>query len=895
MTSHELDRLFHPKTVAVVGANDREGSIGWAVMRNLIQGGFNGKIYPVNIKYDTVWNMPVWRSLLDLNESMDAVVICTPIESVPDIIKDSVQIHAGGAIIFSAGGKEIGEKGVEMENKIKQAAQASGLRMIGVNCSGIISAQMKFNASFSRHTPLPGKTAFISQSGSIYSAILDMSIRERIGFSFFVSVGSMIDVDFGDVIDYLGGEPNVSSILIYVENLTRLRHFISAARAISRIKPIIALKAGRSGAGRIAAASHTGAMAGDDAIYDAAFQRAGIVRVNTFEELFDCSEMLAKQPRMYGTDIAIISNGGGLGVIAVDALSDYGIEPVKLSKETLAALDSILPPYWSHGNPVDILANASPEVYRRAMEICLNAHEVNGVLILLSPHLMTEPTEVAKSIVNGLQDKKHPVFACWIGGDDVESGREILNLAGIPTFDSPDRAVRAFMDLNQHAKINEMLQQIPPKLPQKMKFDYNAAHQMIHNKLNKQEYVMNEVESKQLLAAYGIPVNRTEIARSGEDAWKKAQEIGLPVAVKILSPQILHKSTVNGVALNLTNEYDVYGAFHKITESIQNQYPEIMIDGVTVQSMHKGMDYELIIGAKKDKDFGPILLFGLGGTMTEVMKDIAIALPPLNRLLARRLMENTKIYRLLCGYRNYPAVDLEKLEEILIRTAQLTTDFPEIKELDINPIVISRNGMMAVDARVILEPSEVNAPMHLIISPYPNHLEAEAVTKDGKKIFIRPIRPEDATLFVDLFHALSPQSVYYRFFSPIKSLSHAMLARFTQIDYDREIALVAIHETDEGEQMVGVARVIMERNRTNAEFSVLVRDAWHGKGVGAELLRRCLLIAKEMKIETVWGVVLPENTQMLALGKKLGFSIKKDIESGDFELKINLTRSSLDL
>ncbi|MGD8761881.1 MAG: bifunctional acetate--CoA ligase family protein/GNAT family N-acetyltransferase [Desulfobacteraceae bacterium] len=890
MGIENLDKIFQPNSIAVVGASERKGSIGAALMRNLIERGFPGDIFPINPKHNKIWGKSACPSISDLKTAVDLAIIASPIISAPQIVKECAAAGVGGAVIISAGGKEIGEEGKKVEAAIRKEAEASGLRIIGPNCVGIVSSQSKLNASFANQMPLPGKMAFISQSGAICTAILDLSIKENIGFSYFVSLGDMLDVDFGDMIDYLGGERDVSSIVMYVESLSRFRKFMSAARAVSRVKPIIALKAGRTRAGALAAASHTGAMAGEDSVYDAAFERAGILRVKTFEELFDCAELLAKQPRPQGPGLAIITNAGGPGVMAADTLSDYGYDPVALGDETIKRLDAILPPYWSKRNPIDMLGDSTPESYRKVVEICLDAKEINGILIISAPQALTDTTEVAASLIDLLKNKPFPIFTSWVGGTDMQKGREIFNQAGIPTFDTPERAVRAFMDLYRDSQNIQVLQQIPSRLPKRLEFDRETAKNLVQKGLKAENHLLTELEAKALFSSYGIPVNRMEEAATREEAIQRAIDVGFPVVMKINSRDITHKSDAKGVYLDLKNEIEASDAFDKIIQNAQAFDPKARIEGVTIQPMLSRADFELILGSKKDRDFGPVILFGMGGIYAEVLKDRAIAFPPLNRLLARRLMEKTKVYRLLNGYRNIPPVNMQLLEETLIRLAKLVTDLPEIEELDINPLFVRENNICAIDARVLLKPSPIPAPLHLVISPYPDQYEEHMQTRMGIDIFVRPIRPEDAPLLVDLFESLSPRSVYMRFFTPLKRLPQSMLARFTQIDYDREIALVALSGSGLEEKMLGVARVITERNQKDAEFSVIVADPWQGKGIGAELLRRCLAIAKKQKIEKVWGVVLSENTQMLTLGKKLGFKIKKVQGASEYELSINFQK-----
>jgi acetyltransferase len=888
MSVHNLDRVFQPKSIAVVGASEKRGSVGTTIFKNLIAGGFKGPLYPVNPNHGTISGYKAYPALQAAPPLIDLAVIATPIESVPSIVQAAAQAGVGGVVIISAGGKEIGTRGRKVEQAITAAAQGSDLRIIGPNCLGIINSGNGLNASFARRMPLPGKMAFISQSGAICTSVLDLSLKEKIGFSYFISLGSMLDVDFGDMIDYLGGQSDVNSIVMYVESLTRFRNFMSAARSVSRVNPIIALKAGRTRAGAKAATSHTGALAGDDDVYDAAFKRAGIVRVKTFEELFDCAELVAKQPRPRGPALAIVTNAGGPAVMATDSLSDYGVEPAALSTATIEKLDKILPPHWSHGNPVDMLGEASPESYRQVVEICLDAPEINGLLIMLSPVAMADPTDVATTIAGLIHGKSFPVLAAWIGGNDVEGGREVLNQSGVPTFNTPERAVRAFMDLYKYARNIEMLQEIPPRLPHKLEFDRLKAGAVINEALENENRLLTEVEAKGLLSAYGIPVNMIETAKNAEDSVQKAGKIGYPVVLKIHSRDISHKTDAKGVKLDLRSDSDVREAFNEIMDSAHKFNPKAVIDGVTIQSMVSDKGIELILGAKKDRDFGPVILFGMGGVMTEILADRAVALPPINRLLARKLMEETKVFNLLKGHRGQPPVNLELLEEILVRLSQLVTDFAEIEELDINPLIVSKDRIVAVDARVILGPSQVQAPHHLVISPYPNEHEARVSVNGLENLFIRPIRPEDAPLLEKLFESLSERSVYMRFFTHLKRMDHRMLAHFTQIDYDRHIALTAISETDAEEKMIGVARVLLERNLKKAEFSAAVGDQWQGKGIGAELLKRCIAIAKRRGVKTIYGIVLAGNTQMLALSRKMGFRIKNVSRGPEYELCLEL-------
>jgi len=881
---YNLERIFTPNSVAVIGASNKPESIGRALMHNLQQGGYEGHIYPVHPKYPRILGLPAYPTVEDVNQAIDLAVIATPISTVPAIVEQCAGAGVKGAIIISAGGRETGKQGHEIEADIKRAADKTGLRIIGPNCVGVIAAQAKLYATFTHQMPLPGRMAFISQSGALIGAILDLSLKKQMGFSHFVSMGAMLDVDFGDLIDYLGNDPDVGSIVLYMEGLTHPRKFMSAARAVSRVKPIIVLKSGRSAAGAKAAATHTGSMAGAGAVYDAAFRRAGVVPVETIESLFDCAELVAKQPIPKDSGLAVITNAGGPGVMAADALAAFDLSPVSLTPKTLSRLDAFLPPFWSKGNPIDILGDATPERFRQAVEACVSAPEVSGLVIVFVPQAVSDAADVANTLSELLKGTSFPVFAVLMGGDAVEQGRRVFIKAGIPTYDTPERAVEAFMYMNAYARNLELLQQIPPKQHIKA-FDKSRAEALVNQALAQNHSFLTEVEAKAVLSAYGIPVNLTRKAASKPEAVRLAQEMGYPVAMKILSRDILHKSEARGIHLNLKDAKQVREAFTRIMADARAYDPDACLDGVSIQSMVGEWDYELIAGAKKDSLFGPVILFGMGGVMTEILKDQAIALPPLNRLLARRLMEGTRVYQLLKGFRNRPPADLGRLEEILINISELVIDFPQIAELDINPLVVGPQGPQAVDARMVIAPSRIASPLHLVISPYPDQYETTTRTRGGLDIFIRPIKPEDAPLLLTLHHSLSDESIYYRFFSPLKSLPQEMLARFTQIDYDRDMALVAMEAGQPEERILGVARLMSKAGGLEPEFAVVVGDPWQGKGVGAALMAHLIDIAKARGMTSIWGIALAENTQMIALARKLGFSVTRVPGEAQYELR----------
>jgi acetyltransferase len=888
-----MEQFFNPKSIAVIGANDKPNSIGSALIDNLIQGGYNGTIVPVNPNYETVRGLKAFGAITEVESAPELAIIATPIATTPEVVRQCVRAGVLGVIIISAGGKELGEAGSLIEEQIQGAAEGSGMRIIGPNCLGVIRPGKNLNASFIPGMPAVGNVGFISQSGAIGTATLDRSAKENTGFSHFVSIGSMLDVDFGDMIDYLGNDGSVKSILIYMENLTNPRKFMSAARAVSRIKPIIVLKAGRSPAGARAATTHIGAMAGEDAVYDAAFKRAGIVRVPSLARMFDCAELMAKQPRPAGSRLAILTNGGGPGIMAADTLAEYNLDPAPLPDDITSQLDGILPSYWSRTNPIDILGNATLERFSKAMEICLSSKEFDGVLIIMvsEPHI--KPKEVAEALAKLVKRKRFPVFACWMGGKQMAEAIDILNQANIPTYETPERAVRAFLYMVEYTKNLELLSQAPPKLPTELYFNRDQVFRTIYECFEQETELLSEIQSKEILAAYGIPVNETVLAASADEAVTLAAEMEMPLVMKLVSPDISHKSDAGGVQLDLRNEDDLRQAFERIMNGAKEYNPEARITGVSLQPYIANPDFELLIGSKTDENFGPVLCFGSGGVFAEVLDDKALGLPPLNRLLARRMMEETRILPLLKGYRSHPPADLEKLEELLMRLSQLVIDFPEIVELDIKPVLVKNGQPSAVDARIKLARVEDTTKLHLVISPYPQHLERHDFTDMQMPLFIRPIKPEDAPLFVELFNSLTPTSIYYRFFTVVKTLSPETLARFTQVDYDREISFVGLDDSEGEERMLGVANIVGEPDGKRGEFSVLIGDPWQGKGIGAKLLLQCLGIAKERGMEIVWGTVLAENSYMIALGKKLGFTVKQGQEPSEYKLTIDLKTAKL--
>lgn len=891
MGQYNLNRIMKPQQVALVGASDKKESIGNALMRNFLDQKFPGEIFPVNHRYQNVHGCAAYKSVSELPPGIDLAIIATPIDTVPEIVRHCIQKQMGGAIVISAGGKEVGREGVNIEKQIRDLAQPAKFRIIGPNCLGIIQPSENLNATFVRGMPEIGELAFVSQSGAICSSILDLAFKEHIGFSHFISIGSMCDVDFGDMIDYLGNDSRVKSILLYIENLTNIRKFMSAARSVSRVKPIIVLKAGSSLAGAQAAASHTGAMVGEDAVYDAAFKRAGIVRVETIEHLFDCAELMAKQPPPRGARLAIITNGGGPGVMAADYLSSHGYEPTQLDALTLERLDEMLPSCWSRNNPIDILGDATCERFEKVLKVCMDSRIFDGLVVILSPQAITEPMAVAKTLVDAMKGYRFPVFACWMGGQSIGPALEFLNDSRIPTFDTPERAVQAFLYMVAFENNKKLLAEVPHKTARSLQFKRVEADAVL-TRVDKNGFLF-ESDLMEILAAYGFPVIQSEIAETEEQASRISKKMGYPVVLKISSPDIIHKTDAAGICLDLRSDDEVRKAYRKIIDSVRKYSPDCRINGATIQPYFVNPDYEILLGAKRDREFGPVILFGMGGIFTEVLKDKALGLPPMNRMLAGRLMQETKAYTLLQGYRNRPAANLSELEELIVRLSQLLIDHPEINELDMNPILIKDSKAVVVDARMSLSPCSAASPAHLVISPYPQEYEHKVVTESSVPLFIRPIKPEDALLYVDFFRTLSPTSIYYRFFGALKALPNSMLSRFTQIDYDREIALVAIDQNSEMERILGVARIIGDPDGSEGEFAVLIADSWQGKGFGAALLKDCLLIAQQRGFVKIHGVVLRENKHMLALGKKMGFSVSRGESAGEYKLEIDFNSKGL--
>jgi acetyltransferase len=874
-----LDTIFAPKSVAVIGATENPGSVGRTIVWNLISSSFGGTIYPVNPKRASILGIKAYPTLAAVPEVVDLIVVVTPATSIPGIIKDAVDLGVKSAIIISAGFKETGPEGAELERQILEHARRGGMRIIGPNCLGVMSPISGLNATFATTIARPGSVGFISQSGALCTAILDWSLRENVGFSHFVSVGSMLDVDWGDLIYYLGDDPHTKSIVIYMETIGNARSFLSAAREVALTKPIIVIKPGRTEGAAKAAASHTGSLTGSDEVLEVAFRRSGVLRVNSIAELFYMAEVLGKQPSPKGRRLTVLTNAGGPGVLAADALITTGGELTKISPEAMEAFNEILPASWSHNNPVDIIGDASPERYAKALEIAARDPNSDGILVILTPQAMTDPTKTAEELAPYSQSLGKPVIATWMGGNEVAPGEAILNKARIPAFPYPDTAARVFTFMAHYSENLRLLYETPMPVGEGGELDRECAKSIIRAARESGRTILTEYESKQLLSCYGIPTVETQIAVSEEGAVKAAEEIGYPVVLKLHSETITHKTDVGGVQLNLADAEAVRNAYAGIKASVTAKAGAEHFLGVTVQPMAKIDGYELILGSSIDPQFGPVLLFGLGGQLVEVFKDRALGLPPLTTARARRMMERTNIYTALKGVRGRDPVDLAGLERLLVRFADLITEQRWIKELDINPLIASPEKLLALDARVVLydkDTTEEELPK-LAIRPYPIQYVGAWTAKDKTKVTVRPILPEDEALLVKFHQVLSDRTVYMRYLQPMmlqERVVHERLARICHCDYDREIALVAESGEGEEQKILGVVRLSKLHGTNEARLSILIGDPYQGIGLGGELVRRAVEIAKQERLSRLSAILTVDNQVMQHLFEKLGFKIE---------------------
>jgi acetyltransferase len=877
-----LDVFFAPKTVAVIGATETAGSVGRTILRNLVSSPFGGTVFPINPKRPSVLGIKAYKHISEAPEQVDLAVIVTPAATVPGIVHDCAAEDIEAAIVISAGFKEIGPAGLELERQILMEARRSNLRIVGPNCLGVMSPLTGLNATFASTIARPGNVGFISQSGALCTAILDWSQREMVGFSAFISIGSMLDVGWGDLIYYLGNDPRTRSIVIYMESIGDARRFLSAAREVALNKPIIVIKAGRSEAAAKAAASHTGSLAGSDEVLEAAFRRSGVLRVNSIADLFYMAEVLSKQPSPKGPRLTILTNAGGPGVLATDALMASGGELAELSPEVLESLNQALPAAWSHNNPIDVLGDASPERYAKAVEIAAKDPHSDGLLVVLTPQSMTDPAQTAEHLKPYAKLEGKPILASWMGGAEVAAGIGILNQARIPTFQFPDTAVRAFSYMWRWAYNLKGLYETPslPEDSAEGAPNRTLTGEIIQNARDAGRTILTEAESKQVLDAYGIPTVRTMVARTVEEAADEAARMGYPVVLKLFSETITHKTDVGGVQLNLADREAVEHAWRGIRTSVAEKAGAEHFQGVTVQPMIRSGDgYELIVGSSPDAQFGPVLLFGMGGQLVEVFKDRALGLPPLNTTLARRMMEQTRIYKALQGVRGRKPVNLAELEQVMVRFSRLVVEQPWIREIDINPLLATPERLVALDARIVVYGPEVRKEQlpKLAIRPYPGRYVSAWTMKDGAEVLIRPIRPEDEPMMVKFHATLSERSVYLRYFHLMnlsQRVAHERLTRICFIDYDREMALVAERQGE----ILAVARLTRVPGSNDAEVAVLVSDQFHGLGLGKELLGRLVMVGRDEKLSALRADILPDNRDVMRICEKLGFTLRHSIE-----------------
>jgi acetyltransferase len=872
----DLTRMLNPKTVACIGATEKDGSIGRVVLTNLLSGDGH-KVFPVNPGVESVFDRACYKTVADIEEHVDLAVIVTPAQTVPGIVEECGKAGVDGAIIISAGFKEIGDEGKRLEEQIAAIRRHYGMRIMGPNCVGVIRPKVALNTTFFRLSPEPGNIAFLSQSGALGSAILDWAASNHLGFSMFASLGSMIDIDFGDLIDFLGDDQGTRSIIIYMEGVGNARKFMSAARGFARNKPIVVVKPGRFNESARAALSHTGALAGDDAVYDVALKRVGVVRVAEIADLFNAAEVLDSKNLPRGPNLAIITNAGGPGVMTTDTLIERGGKLAQLLPESIEGLNAVLPSFWSKGNPVDVLGDADVDRYVAAMKICLHDPNVDGVLIVYAPQERANPTELAQAIIDEMKSAWKPVITAWMGADFVREARSLFIANRIPTYATPEEAVKTYLHMYRYKRNLELLYETPAELPVDEAPPKNHLKAFVRRAMSEGKVILTEEESKDFLLNYQIPVTAPFLVRDVTEAVFRANRIGYPVVLKIVSPDITHKTDVGGVTTGIRSADELRDAYAQMMNRVRMKAPEAHISGATVQQMIEAIDYELILGAKKDKDFGAVILFGMGGIGTEIFHDVSIGIPPLNQTLARRLMERTAVYRMLQGFRGKEPASLVELEQIIVSFSNLIVDFPEIAEMDINPLAISKGKAYALDARIILEksPQDYTTPYpHLVITPYPTRYVTTWRMRDGTDVLLRPIRPEDEPLEHEMLSRLSPETLRVRFFSVIKDIGHEMLVRFCNIDYDRQMAIVA--ETKEGgeRRIIGIARIIADSDMRSAEFAVLVSDECQGKGLGYNLVDLLIGIAQDKGLERIYGEVLTENEKMLLMCRKLGFTTK---------------------
>lgn len=886
---HYLTPLFEPKSVGVIGASERETAIGGVLIRNMLDAGFKGKIFAINPKHDKVHGVKCYKSVEDVPLRLDMVVIATAAQKVPAIIDSCGRAGVKAAIVLSAGFSETGPRGAALERSLMDTARRHKIRLLGPNCLGIMRPDLGLNATFAHGRALPGSIGLISQSGALCTAILDWARPNNVGFSAVVSLGSSRDVDFGEALEFMISDPRTESIFLYVEGLRDARRFMSALRGAARVKPVLLIKVGRHPEASKAVLSHTGAQVGDDAVFDAAIRRAGVIRLYSLGQLFAAANALFSHFRPRGNRLAIITNGGGPGVMAADRALDLGIPLAQLSDTTMAKLNACLPATWSHGNPIDVLGDADVDRYRSAIKAVLEGPNVDGVLVMLTPQAMTRATDVAKALIEEERSADKPVVTCFMGEEQVGEARKLFEAAGIPTFRTPEPAVELFSHISAYYRNQKLLAQTPASLSQSNPPSIESARLVIETALNERRKVLNEMESKAILAAFRIPIAQTVVARSATEAMVLAEEIGLPVVMKIDSLDITHKSDVGGVRLNLTSLAAVRTAYQEILEGVRRTHPNASINGIAIEPMViKRNGRELMVGVRRDPVFGPIITFGEGGTRVEVQKDRAIALPPLNSYLARDLIRSTRVSAYLDEFRNMPPINMEALEMVLLRVSEMVCELPWLKELDINPLIVDEDGAVAVDARIVADNVSPTADRydHMSIHPYPQHLTTHWTLPDGTDVTIRAIKPEDADLEVNFVRKLSAETKYFRFMNTMRELPPAMVVRLTQIDYDREMAFVATVANEGQETEIGVCRYAVNPDGESCEFAVVVADDWQHRGLARRLMGVLIETARNRGLVYMNGVFLANNERMLRFVQSLGFVLSSDPDDSTVKLGV---------
>ncbi|MFO7594622.1 MAG: bifunctional acetate--CoA ligase family protein/GNAT family N-acetyltransferase [Pseudomonadota bacterium] len=881
MGPHYLDRLFSPRSIAVFGAGNRTDSVGKLVYENLQNGGFQGELYPINPKYEELNGDRCYPDIQSITAPVDLAVIATPAATVPEIIHACGEHGVRAAIILSAGFGEGDGKGAVLERKMLDAARQYRIHLLGPNCLGLIRPKVGMNATFSKNAALPGKMALVSQSGALCTAILDWAETRGIGFSTIVSLGDAADVGFGDLLDYLAQDNETKSILLYIEGIRNARRFMSGLRVAARMKPVVVIKAGRHSSGSKAAMTHTGALIGDDDVFDAALQRAGVVRADSISQLFAAAQLLSASHRVSGNRLAIITNGGGPGVMATDRAADLTLALSELSDKTMDTLKKHLPAHWSHGNPIDILGDANAERYAMAVEACLGDPAVDGVLVMLTPQAMTDPTACAEAVIKAHAKHDKLTLACWMGDGHVRKANALFAKHHIPAFSNPESSVEAFAFLAKYYRNQQLLMQVPGSLSRHSRPDIEGSRLIIESALAEQRSQLAPLETKALLHAFAIPVTGGTHCRSANEALVAAENHGFPVVMKINAEKLSHKSDVGGVRLNISNAQAVRSTYNELIDSVREKVPDAEIEGVLVEPMHHSDNArELLVGVTRDPVFGPVITFGSGGTSVEVVRDRAVALPPLNRFLAGTLIEQTRTAKLLLAHRNLPPVNMEALINALVRISEMVCELPQIVEMDINPLVADDAGVMALDCRIVVahRAPSMDPYGHMAIHPYPHHLVNQLQLADGTNITIRPIRPEDAEIEQSFVRRLSPQSKYFRFMQTLTELTPEMLVRFTQLDYNREMALIAVQNKAEEEVELGVARYVMNPDGKSCEFALVVADEWQHRGIGSQLMTHLMEAAQERGFHSMDGEILADNKKMLELVKSLGFHLQSSAD-----------------